>query len=291
MEQILVTGATGQFGKAAIDFLLKKGIAPDNITALVRDEVKATYLKEKGVQIKIGDYNKSSSLDDAFRGITKLLFISTNDIMNRRHQHQNVVNAAMRQHVKHIVYTSFDRKNEANSSPVAFSNDSHIATELMIKNSKIPYTIMRNNLYMDYLLLFMGQQFQQTGIYFPAGVANGSYATRNDMAEAAANVITEKGHESKEYVIANNEAISFPQLADLLTEIIGTKINYESPDLEGYKSALSNSGIPGDYINAFAAFAEAIKQGEFDVQNNTLEKLLGRKPQNASQFFKTIFKN
>src|SRR5436190_3909290 len=209
MEQIIVTGATGQFGTAAIDFLLKKGIAPHYITALVRDELKAGQLKEKGIQIKVADYNDNDSLSEAFRGIGKLLFVSTNDVVNRSAQHQNVVNASIREKVKHIVYTSFDRKNETGSSPIAFSNNSHIETEVKIKKSSIPYTIMRNNLYMDYLLLFIGEQFQQNGIFFPAGEAKGSFVTRVDMAEAAANIIIGNGHEFKEYTIANNDAISF----------------------------------------------------------------------------------
>ena len=43
--KILVTGATGNFGKTTIDFLLEKGIAATNISALVRDEAKAEDLK------------------------------------------------------------------------------------------------------------------------------------------------------------------------------------------------------------------------------------------------------
>ena len=50
---ILVTGATGNFGKATIDFLLKKGIEAKNISALVRDEAKAVELAEKGIQINL----------------------------------------------------------------------------------------------------------------------------------------------------------------------------------------------------------------------------------------------
>ena len=43
--KILVTGATGNFGRLTIDFLLKKGIAANTISALVRDEAKASDLK------------------------------------------------------------------------------------------------------------------------------------------------------------------------------------------------------------------------------------------------------
>lgn len=91
---ILVTGATGHFGKSTIDFLLKKGISSTNIVALVRDEAKADDLKAKGITIKIGDYHNYGSLIDAFQGIDKLLLVSSSDVASRTRQHHNVVSAA-----------------------------------------------------------------------------------------------------------------------------------------------------------------------------------------------------
>lgn len=51
MKKILVTGATGQFGQAAISYLLKKNHPANTIVALARDESKAADLKAKGVRV------------------------------------------------------------------------------------------------------------------------------------------------------------------------------------------------------------------------------------------------
>lgn len=69
MNKILITGGTGQFGRAAIEFLLKKGILCSQISALVKDGNKALDLKEKGVSIIEGNYNDYCSLLNAFNGI------------------------------------------------------------------------------------------------------------------------------------------------------------------------------------------------------------------------------
>ncbi len=53
---ILVTGATGHLGTAVIETLLKKESA-NNIAAFVRNESKAADLKEKGVSIRVGNYD------------------------------------------------------------------------------------------------------------------------------------------------------------------------------------------------------------------------------------------
>jgi len=88
-ETILVTGATGHFDKITIEFLLQKGIPSNRISALVRDTAKAGDLKNKGVQLKMGDYENYSSLVEAFRGTNKLLLVSSNDPQNREKQHKN----------------------------------------------------------------------------------------------------------------------------------------------------------------------------------------------------------
>src|ERR1700754_4815082 len=114
---ILLTGATGHFGKNTIHSLLAKGIPAQNIAALVRDEAKATDLKAKGITLKKGDYDNEASLAGAFKGVDKLLLVSGSDAFKRSQQHRNVVNAAKEAGVKHIVYTSFERKNETATSP------------------------------------------------------------------------------------------------------------------------------------------------------------------------------
>jgi NAD(P)H dehydrogenase (quinone) len=76
---ILVTGATGQFGSKAIDHLLRKGGNSSEVSALVRDVEKAKSLTEKGIELRVGDYNDHGSLVNAFDGIDKLLLVSSND--------------------------------------------------------------------------------------------------------------------------------------------------------------------------------------------------------------------
>src|SRR5690349_9765150 len=126
MKNILITGATGNFGRAAIDFLLKRGIQSKNIIALVRNEKKAHDLKEKGIAVEIGDYSSYDSLVAAFKKADKLLFISSSDPMHRHLQHQNVIRTAKEADVKHLIYTSFQRKNDNESSPIAFIADAHV---------------------------------------------------------------------------------------------------------------------------------------------------------------------
>ena len=287
---ILVTGATGNYGKSTIDFLLKKGISSTNIVALVRDEEKATDIKSQGVSLRIGDYDNYTSLVNAFKGVEKLLFVSGSDILNRSTQHQNVVQAAKEAGVKHIVYTSFQRKNETETSPLWIVAQSHIQTEKWLKESGIGYTILKNNLYMDFLPGFIGEKVLETGVIFvPAESGKVSAVLRSEMAEAAASILATTGHEGKEYNFTNTNAVSYQEIAQTISDVSGKTIDYISPSVVDYEKTLANYGVPAEVIGIFSSFALAQADGELDVVGSDLEQLLGRKPTSVKTFLNQVY--
>jgi NAD(P)H dehydrogenase (quinone) len=286
---ILVTGATGHLGKSTIDFLLTKGISANNIAALIRDESKSGSLKEKGIKIIKGNYDDYASLVAAFKGIDKLLFVSASDIAKRGQQHENVVKAAKEAGVNHIIYTSFIRKNDTETSPIAFVSKAHIDTENKIKSSGLNYTILKNALYADMLPIFLGDKVLETGIFLPAGNGLTAFTTRLDIAEAAAHVLLTSGHENKEYNISSDNNFSFREVAEILGQLSGKQINYFSPSKGDYIETVTKAGMPKEYAEMFAAFSQAIMQGEFETNNSDLEKLLGRKPTLLKEYLKSAF--
>jgi NAD(P)H dehydrogenase (quinone) len=287
---ILVTGATGQFGKSAIDFLLKKSISSTNIVALVRDEEKATELKNQGVELRTGDYDNYTSLVNSFMGIEKLLFVSGSDIMNRNAQHENVISAAKEAGVKHIVYTSFLGKDQTETSPLWVVIESHLKTEALLRESGLDYTILKNTLYMDFVPAFLGENVLETGIiYLPAGNGKVGAVLRSEMAEATANILTSEDHSGKTYQFTSNEAFSYQEVAQHLSEITGRTINYVSPVTDEYVKTLTEHGVPADFIGLFNGFAVAQAKGELEMVSSDLKQLLGRKPTAIKTFLNQIY--
>ncbi|MBL0911524.1 MAG: SDR family oxidoreductase [Bacteroidia bacterium] len=284
---ILVTAAGSHFGKSSIDFLLKELPASD-IAAMVRDPEKAADIAAKGVEVRKGDYFDPESLEKAFAGVDTLLFISSGDIQQRSEQHKNVVDAAVKAGVKHIVYTSTQRKSES-GSPIQAVADSHLDTEKALKASGIPYTIMRNTLYMDMLPGFLGQQVLEQGVFLPAGDGQVSFAAREDMAEAAARLVLSAGTENRDIVIASDETRSFADVARILSEISGKTVPYHNPDVETYLGTMQAAGVPALYAGLFASFAQAAAIGEFAEPSAGLKELLGREPLRLEEYLHTVY--
>ncbi len=289
MSKILVTGATGELGKQTIQFLAAKTDVA-NITALVRSESKAADLKELGIEIRLGNYDNKESLKAAFEGIDKLFFVSANDVEKRISQHKNVLEAIKESNIKHVVYTSFVRKDETDASPIAAVAKAHLFTEDFLLNSGISYTILRNTLYMEFVPFFMGDKvIEKQMVYLPSGDGKVAFLLRSEMAEIAANILTSGGHENKIYTLSSEEAFSYGDIAKMLSQITGKNIRFVSPTVDEFIETMTKMDVPKEMIGMSVGFGQAIKYGEFESTNPGISELLGRKPVSIEDFLKKVY--
>ena len=289
MEKIAITGATGNYGYAVLEALIKKGVDKKSIYAIARDKVKAKLLVALGVNVVLGDYNDYQSMINAFSGIDKLLFVSSGEMKNRAIQHKQVVKAAKKAGVKHILYTSQIHETDDPKSPMKFVMKSHLVTEITIIKSGMFYTILRNGLYLDMLPLFLGKNVIENGIYLPAGNGKIAFTLRNEMAEVAANILNSEGHKNKIYDVSG-KGISFLEIAAMIYHITNKYITYVSPDIETFIKTAIGSGIPKEYAKMIGGFSLAAQQGELAGVNSKMEMLLERKPTSVEDFLLKIYK-
>jgi NAD(P)H dehydrogenase (quinone) len=284
---ILVTGATGQLGTAVVTTLLEKTSA-NRVSALVRDENKASALKEKGVDIRVGSYDDTASLDKAMHGIEKVLLIAGTDEDNRLQQHQNVVDAAKKAGVQCIAYTSRtlkDRKTLANQLM-----EGHFQTEDQIKASGLNYTIFRNVLYMDTLPQFVGgEKVFETGIHLPTGHGRVSFALRSEMGEAIAHALLESDRSNRIYELTGSESYSFDDVAATLSDLSGKGVGYAPAEKSVFEAQMKERGVPEIMVQRVVGFLTDIKNGQEEEVSPDLENLLGRKPASLKEGLKVLF--
>ncbi|ROR18565.1 NAD(P)H dehydrogenase (quinone) [Comamonas sp. BIGb0124] len=264
---IAITGATGQLGRHVIG-KLKQKTGADGIVALVRSLDKAQDL---GVEARVADYTQPATLEAALAGVDTLLLISGNEIGQRAVQHANVITAAGKAGVKHVVYTSV---LHADRSPLSLAPE-HLQTEADLKASGIAYTILRNGWYTENYTGSIKPALANGAFYGSAGEGRIASSARADYAEAAVVVLTTDGHAGKTYELAGDTAYTLAELAAEISKQTGKDVPYKDIPEADYAAALKAAGLPEGFAAALASWDVDASQGALFDEGRELSRLLG----------------
>ena len=268
---IVVTGATGQLGRLVIKALLKTQSASE-IVAAVRSPEKAADLAALGVQVRRADYNEPATLETAFKGADKLLLISSSEMGRRGVQHRAAIDAANRNGVQLIGYTSVLR---ADTSPLGLA-DEHRETEEALRVSGVPFVLLRNGWYTENYLRSLAPALEHGVIRGSAGDGRISSAARVDYAEAAARVMTGSTQAGRIYELAGDTAYTLADLAAEVTRQSGRKVEYQNLSEADYKAALISVGLPEVMAALISDSDTATSKGALFDDGHQLSQLLAR---------------
>ena len=279
---LLVTGASGHLGRRVVELLLDtyKG----TVIAATRTPEKLTDLNTRGAIIRQADFEDLASLSQAFQDVDRLLLISTDavDVPGRRiKQHRNAIKAAEQPGVSHIIYTSI--MNPGPDSP-AFVAPDHRGTEEALAETKLGWTVLRENIYMEVLLGSVTQAVQSGKLTNAIGNGKAAYITREDVAQAAAAALASSFDGQRILDITGPEAVSQYDVAAIASKITGQEISYIPLALEELIQNMIAGGLPRPLAEAYSSFDAAIAQGKFSAATNTVEELTGRKPISVADF-------
>ena len=269
--KMLITGATGKLGSKVVETLLKT-LPAEQLAVSVRDLKKAEGLKDRGVDVRHGDFDHPETLDTAFAGIDRLLIISADgDNETRIRQHSNAVEAAERAGVKFIAYTSLANATESKN----LMAPPHVATEAAIIKTGIPYSFLRNNWYLENEIGSIQGALAGAPWVTSAGAGKVGWALQQDYAEAAAAVLVGNGHENKVYELSG-PLLTQEELASVLGVVLGIEISVQQVNDEEYAEIMKGLGLPDFVIPIVVGIQESIRNGSLEVNSNDFEKLLGR---------------
>lgn len=269
--KVLVTGATGKLGSKVVESLLKT-LPANELAVSVRSAEKAENLRARGVEVRQGDFDHPDTLDEAFKGIDRLLIISADgDNETRIRQHTNAVLAAERAGVKFIVYTSLANATESEN----LMAPPHVATEAAIIKTGIPYSFLRNNWYFENEIGSIQGVLAGAPWVTSAGKGKVGWALQQDYADAAAAVLVGNGHENTVYELSG-PLLTQEELASALGDILGKEVPVQQVSDEKYAEIMKGLGLPDFVIPIVVGIQESIRNGSLEVESNDFEKLLGR---------------
>lgn len=276
--KILVTGGTGAVGSLVVRELLARKV---EVKVLTRDRSRAEKLPP-GVTPIIGDLEDPTPLRAEFADIDGLFLLIANSV-SETHQGLLTVELARICGVKHIVYLSVHKPEQAKYVP-------HVGSkwliETIIKDSGIPFTILRPNVFMQNDYWFKDVLLER-GIYpQPIGDAGVSTVDVRDIAEAAAIAFTASGHVGKTYNLVGPDVVTGESVAKLWSRALHKDIKYGGHDMVAWELGQRES-VPGWFVSDLRIMYESFQKQNlagtaFDTAQ--LTALLGHPPRTYENF-------
>jgi NAD(P)H dehydrogenase (quinone) len=302
---LAVTGVTGEVGGRIAARLAKLGLTQ---RLIVRDPSRAPSLP--GAEVwQVSSYGDAVAMGRALAGVETLFLVSAQDRMgfirrcaeegvplptyDRVQEHTAAVAAAAAVGVKRIVYLSFI--SAAPDATFILGRD-HFHTEEYIRSTGVPFTFLRQSLYMDKAPLHVSADGVMRG---PAGEGRSSWVARDDVADVAVAAMTGNGHEGCTYDVTGPEALTLAETAELLSAVTGRKITYQAQtphetrtlrnasrldEWEANRQAMTGHGITDHELEVWISHYMQMATCEAAIVSDTVPRLTGHKAISLAEY-------
>lgn len=262
MGKILVTGATGTVGKRVIKHL---------------DKLGASYIAgtrnpngDKDVYFDFGD---TSSFEKATEGVDKVFVLGPPMVPGLDALLSPFIDYLKKRGIQRVVYFSAYKADNMGEL------DFHTKMEQKLKHDGFDYTILRPTFFAQNFRNYEGDSITERDILFmPAGNGTAAFIDADNIAEVAALALTQDGHTNKIYELTGPEALSYHDVAALLTEVTGRTISYPNPSPEEFKEVVVNSGAPASIADYLISVYGTIAAGDVSGVTSTYKDITGKEP-------------
>jgi uncharacterized protein YbjT (DUF2867 family) len=272
---ILVTGATGNTGKAIVDALSERGA---RVRAMVRTAADRSKLPP-GAEVVVADFDEAAAVAAALDGADRA-YLVTPSSEKVEQQQKSFADLAARAGTRHLVVLSQLGADE--DSPDRFLRY-HGAVEKHVRDLGLGYTFLRPNLYFQGLLTFAGSISQQGMFYAPIGDGAVSAVDVRDIAAVASVALTETGHEAATYSLTGPEGITHAQIAAALTAALGRSIRFIDVPPEAFADSLQGL-LPSWQIDGLLEDYAHYRRGEAAAVSRDIAEITGTPPRSVEQF-------
>jgi uncharacterized protein YbjT (DUF2867 family) len=252
------------------------------VRALVRKPAEAAKLDGSNVEAVPGDFDLPETLESALEGVEKAFLLTPVAERFVRWQ-KDFIEAAQRAKIKHLVKFSGMGAHARSASELL---KLHAETDEILRSSGVPFTILQPNSFHQNMLSSANTIKAQGVFYWPLKDASQSTVDVRDISAVAAKVFTSSGHEGKTYVITGPEALTFQQVAEKLSSVLGRKIQYVDVPISAAANGMRNSGMPDWNVHAVSDLLACFAAGTAATVTDTVPRLLGRPATSFEQFVK-----
>jgi NAD(P)H dehydrogenase (quinone) len=270
---ILVTGAGGKTGNAVLKALVARGAT---VRAFVRSTGHHAVLEAIGVSdITVGAMDDPDALSQATRGITAVYHICPNVSPHELAFAKTVVAASAINDVRRLVYHSVLHP-QIEAMPHHWAK---LRVEEMLFGSGLDITVLQPTAYMQNALAEWDRMVGD-GIYrvpYPIETKL-SLVDLDDVAEAAALVLTEDGHSGAAYELVGTTPMSQIEIAETFGRMLNKPVRAEAESTESWEQRARSAGMDAHQRESLIRMFQAYARDGLKGNPNVLGWLLGRPP-------------
>ena len=276
---ILVTGAAGKTGRAIIRALAAKEQA---VRAFVHRDEQAQLVKSLGAQeAVVGDMRDETTLRQAAHGVRAVYHICPNVSPDEVPIGRAAIAAAQDAGVERFVFHSVLHPQTETMT----HHWNKLRVEEALFESRMPYTILQPASYMQNVLAGW-QAIVEHGVYaVPYSVETRmSMVDLEDVAQAAAVVLTEPGHLGATYELAGPDVLTQTQVAEILSKQLRRPVRAEQVTIEAWTRQAQASGRGAYQIETLVKMFRYYDRYGFWGNPRALGHLIGRAPTKFETF-------
>lgn len=263
---VLVTGATGKTGRRLLAALRGRGV-PARAASRRPGEGRVRF-----------DWTDRSTWDTAVEGVGSAYLVSPSGVADPAPLMIEFVEAAMAKGVARFVLLS--------ASLLAAGGPAMGQVHRWLAGSAAEWAVLRPSWFMQN---FSEGPHRATirdehAIYSASGAGRIPFISADDIAEAAAAVLTADRAPNADFVLTGPEALDYAQVAARIGAAVGFAVTHKPVSVEELVARLTAAGLGEAHAKALAAMDVAIAGGAEDRTTPDLQRLIGRPPIGFSSF-------
>lgn len=262
---ILVTGARGNVGSAVLDQLLDRGLP------VRAADIDPSRLPTGPEPVRL-DFTNPETFAPALRDVRRLFLIRPPAIARVKPTINAFIDAAVRAGARHIVFSSVAGAQDNRIVP-------HHRIEQHLMASSIGWTMLRPGFFAQNLATaYRTDIHNDDRLHVPAGDGRVAFVDTRDLGELAAQILADPtAHVGKGYTLTGPRAVTFDEVAAMLSEQLGRSIRYEPASILGYVRHLGHRGLPVPQRLVQTVLHAGLRRGDAETVDPAIERLLGRR--------------
>ena len=273
-SRVLVVGASGNVGGATVQALVERGIP---VRCGVTDPRRTP--PESGVEAVELDVMRPETFGPAVDGIGGLFLMRPPPVSRVGPTLNALTDAAVAAGAEHVVFSSVAGADTNRIVP-------HHRVETHLRDHVPSWTILRPGFFAQNLEdSYRRDIVDDDRIYLPAGTGRVAFIDTRDIGAAAATVFADpEPHRGNGYTLTGPRAVTFEEVAAILTDTAGRTITYQQATILGYAKHLRRQRLPVAQITVQTVLHTGLRRGDAQTVDPTLAHLLGRQARTLEEY-------